>query len=248
MRTMAEVIFVGTSDAFGAAGRRQSAILLRGREGTALLDCGPTTNTGLASLGIARDEIDAIVVSHFHGDHFAGIPLLLLAARYQDRRTAPLCIAGPPGVEQRVRDLARAMSHPFDRDDPGFPIRFQELEHGVENAVGPLMVRVFGTHHNPDVEPRALDVEVDGKRIVFSGDTGWFDALPDRVRGADLFICECNFYDREYEYHLNYQTLLARRDAFQVKRMLLTHLSDEMAPLRGRCEFETADDGMKIEL
>ena len=93
-----------------------------------------------------------------------------------------------------------------------------------------------------------VDVELDGKRIVFSGDTGWFDELPGFVRGADLFICECNFYDRDYEYHLNYQTLLARRDRFDVKRMILTHFSEEMAPLRGRCEFETADDGMKIKL
>jgi len=245
---MAEVIFVGTSDAFGAAGRRQSAILVRGREGTALLDCGPTTNTGLAALGIPRDEIDAIVVSHFHGDHFAGIPLLLLGARYEDRRQAPLIIAGPPGVEERVRELARAMSHPFDAGDSGFAIHFQELERGVENPVGPLTVRVFETHHNPEVKPHGLDIEVDGKRIVFSGDTGWFDALPERVRGADLFICECNFHDRDYDFHLNYQTLLASRKAFDVKRMLLTHLSEEMAPLRGRCEFETADDGMKIEL
>lgn len=245
---MPEVVFVGTSDAFGAAGRRQTAILVRGREGTALLDCGPTTNTGLAALGISRDEIDAIVISHFHGDHFGGIPLLLLGARYEDQRTRPIRIAGPRGVEERVRELARAMSHPFDEEDWSFPIRFQELERGVENSVGPLTVRVFGTHHNRDVHPHALDVDVDERRIVFSGDTGWFDALPERVRGADLFICECNFYDREYEYHLNYQTLLARKDAFQVGRMVLTHLSEEMAPLRGRCEFETADDGMKIKL
>ena len=245
---MPEVIFVGTSDAFGAAGRRQTAILVRGREGSVLLDCGPTTNTGLSALGVPRDEIDAVVVSHFHGDHFGGIPLLLLGARYEDHRRKPIRIAGPRGVEARVRALADAMSHPIHEVDWTFPIYFTELEPGVETGVGPVTVRSFGTHHNPEVTPHALDVEVDDKRIVFSGDTGWFDELPDRVRGADLFICECNFYDRQYEYHLNYVTLLARRRDFEVKRMVLTHLSEEMAPLRGRCEFETADDGMKLKL
>ena len=75
---MSEVVFIGTSDAFGAGGRRQSAILARAPGGGVLLDCGTTTSTGLCELGISRDEIDAIVISHFHGDHYGGIPILLL--------------------------------------------------------------------------------------------------------------------------------------------------------------------------
>ena len=81
---MNEVVFVGTSDAFGAGGRRQSAILVRGPRGTLLMDCGATTNTGLAELGVDRNEIETILISHFHGDHFGGIPLFLLAALYED--------------------------------------------------------------------------------------------------------------------------------------------------------------------
>jgi ribonuclease BN (tRNA processing enzyme) len=245
---MPEVTFVGTSDAFGAAGRRQTAILIRGSEGTVLLDCGPTTNTGLAQLGVPRDAIDAIVISHFHGDHFGGIPLLLLGARYEDERTKPIRIAGPRGVEARVRRLAEAMAHPFDQPDWTYPVIFTELEPGTETDVGPVTVRVFEVHHNRDASPHALDVDVDGKRIVYSGDTGWFDELPARVKGADLFICECNFCERDYEYHLNYRTLSARKSEFDCKRMILTHLSEEMAHLRSRCDFETADDGMKIKL
>ena len=56
---MPEVLFVGTSDAFGAGGRRQSAVLVRGERGTALLDCGVTTNTGLNELGVSRDEVES---------------------------------------------------------------------------------------------------------------------------------------------------------------------------------------------
>ena len=66
---MSELVFVGTSDAFGAGGRRQSAILIRAASGTVLLDCGATTNTGLGQLEIERSEIDAILVTHFHAEH-----------------------------------------------------------------------------------------------------------------------------------------------------------------------------------
>ena len=103
---MSGLTFIGTSDAFGAGGRRQSAILLRAPNGAVLLDCAATTNTGLLQLGVSPSEIDAILISHFHGDHFGGIPLFLLAAQHQDHRKAPLAIAGPPGVEARVRSLA----------------------------------------------------------------------------------------------------------------------------------------------
>ncbi len=100
---MSEIVFIGTSDAFGAGGRRQSAALLRAPNGGVLIDCGATTSTGLCELGIERDEIDTILVSHFHGDHFSGIPILLLAALYEDERKQPLRIAGPPGIQMRVQ-------------------------------------------------------------------------------------------------------------------------------------------------
>ena len=104
-------------DAAGAAPRRRDIFF--SPRGTLLLDCGTTTNTGFAALDIDRDEIDAIVVSHFHADHFGGIPLFMLAARYVDGRRKPLHIAGPPDVEPRVRALAAAMGHPIS-DDLGF--------------------------------------------------------------------------------------------------------------------------------
>ena len=140
---MSEVVFIGTSDAFGAGGRRQSAILLRASSGTALLDCGATTNSGLRALGTDRDEIDTILISHFHGDHFGGIPLLLLAALYEDERRKPLWIAGPPGVESRVRSLATALGHPIEGREWGFPLHFEEFAVGRNTEVGPMQVSAF---------------------------------------------------------------------------------------------------------
>ncbi len=243
---MSDVTFIGTSDAFGAGGRRQSAIFVRGSYGGMLLDCGGTTCTGLAALGIDREEIETILVSHFHGDHFGGIPLLLLAAQYEDLRKKPLRIGGPPGIEARVRGLAAAMSHDVEERDWSFPIEFEELPAGRELEMGPVRVHSFETNHSPDSCPHGLVVDTGNGRIAYSGDTGWFDELPLRVAGSDLFICECTYTVPGYEYHLNLDTLTAQRSRFDCGRLVLTHLGEQMRERNRNAPIETADDGVSL--
>ncbi len=243
-----EIVFIGTSDAFGAGGRRQSAVLLRAPNGGVLLDCGATTNSGLADLQIDRAEIDTVLISHFHGDHFAGLPPLLLAALYEDQRVQPLRIAGPPGVEQRVRALAQAMGHPIDDRAWTFPMHFEEYPRGAEAELGPARIRSFDVHHQPDSKPHGLILTLGSHRIAYTGDTGWFDGLTREVAGSDLLICECTFATKNFKYHLSYEELIARREQFDCGRMILTHLGAEMTALRGTCEFETADDGLHLSV
>ncbi|MGH0037817.1 MAG: MBL fold metallo-hydrolase [Myxococcota bacterium] len=245
---MAEVVFVGTSDAFGAGGRRQSAIVVRGARGTALLDCGATTNTGLCALGIERDEIDSIVVSHFHGDHFGGIPLFLLAALYEDGRTRPLHIAGPPETELRVRALARAMGHSIESHELSFPLRFTEVTPGRVHPVGPVDITPFETRHQIEAHPHGYRVELGSETLVYSGDTGWFDALPRHVAGSNLFICECTLHRERLDFHLSLEQIEARRTSFDCDRLILTHLGAEMSRRRQEVSIETADDGLVVKL
>lgn len=245
---MTEVIFVGTSDAFGAGGRRQSAVLVRGPSGSVLVDCGLTTGTGLCELGVERGEIDAIAVSHFHGDHFGGIPSLLLAALYEDGRTEPLRIAGPPGVQRRVYDLADAMGYGIEERDWSFPIVFEEVPEGKTVELGPVRVSSFGVVHQPHTQPHGLLIDTGRERIAYSGDTGWFEDLPRRVAGSQLFVCECTYYQETFEYHLSYEQLVSRRADFDCGRILLTHLGQEMSARRGQGEFDTADDGLVVRL
>jgi ribonuclease BN (tRNA processing enzyme) len=242
------VIFVGTSDAFGTGGRRQSAYLIEGRTGRILLDCAPTTLTGFEDLGIARDSIDVICVSHFHGDHFGGVPQFLLAARFVDRRARPLHVMGPRGLEERVRGVATALGHPFADGSLGFPLRFHEFGADRELDVGPFHVEAFPTHHAPDSMPHGLIVSTGAHRIAYSGDTGWFDGLPRAVGRSDLFICECTQEVSRWEYHLAYEELHARHAEFDCDRIVLTHLGPDMRKRDTAEPFELADDGMIIDL
>ena len=242
-----ELVFVGTSDAFGAGGRRQSALLLRSDAGALLLDCAPTTGTGLAALGLARESIDAIAISHFHADHFAGVPQFLLAANFEDQRRRPLAVAGPPGIETRVRAVAAAAGTDLERP-LSYPLHFIEWGGDEPVALGGAQVRTFRTYHQEVTEPHGFVIECGGKHLAYSGDTGWFDALPDAVGAVDLFVCECTFYEREFEYHLSYQQFAKHAHTFRCGRIVLTHFSEEMSGRRGQLAFETADDGLCITL
>jgi ribonuclease BN (tRNA processing enzyme) len=245
---MREVVFVGTSDAFGAGGRRQSAYLVRAASGSVLLDCGTTTGTGLAALGIEREEVDAIVLSHFHADHFGGVPLFLLGALYEDARRKPLIVAGPPGVEMRVRGAATALGHSIEGRRWSFPLHFVDLPAGAERTVGPVSICPFETLHSPESHPHGFTVSAGGRRITYSGDTGWFDALPARVRGSELFVCECTFVSPEFEYHLSLEELAGRRAEFDCGRMILTHLGEAMRSREQHDAYEVADDGLVAKL
>jgi len=245
---MSRLTFIGTSDAFGAGGRRQAAIFVETATGGLLLDCAPTTNTGLAELGIARDAVDAIAISHFHADHFAGVPGFLLAAIYEDRRRHPLVVAGPAGVEARVRGAADAIGSGLAGRELPFALRWVEPPAEQSVDVGPATLRSFAVAHQPDSCPHGLHVESGGRRLVYSGDTGWFDDLPRHTRGADLFVCECTFAEPVIPEHMAYSELVTRASRFDCERIVLTHLGTTMTERRGQLELPTADDGLTLEI
>lgn len=245
---MSEVVFIGTSDAFGAGGRRQSAIFARGERGGMLFDCGGTTNTGLAQLGIPRVEVDVILISHFHGDHFGGIPAFLYASLYTDARTHPLEIVGPPKIQARVHALATALGHHLNDREWTFPIRYREIRAGEQFAAGPAQIKAFATQHQADAHPQGYCVKLGREEIAYSGDTGWFEELPHHIAGSDLFICECTLHRAELDFHLSLEELREHRDDLDCGRLILTHLGQEMSDQRGQIEIETADDGMAVKL
>jgi ribonuclease BN (tRNA processing enzyme) len=241
-----EIIFIGTGDAFASGGRRNSSILLRDGSRTLLLDCGPTTLGGLKELGIDPREIDGIVVSHFHGDHSGGIPFFLLDAKYENPRTRPLVIVGPPGIEQRVKDMCSAFSY-FCDEESEYEARFHELSTEGPIDVGGLAVHSYPAHHHPETSPHMVALESEQRRLFFTGDTGWHEALPERVGAASLLISECVYYEPVFEYHLSHVQLERYRDRFRCDRMILTHLGSQVLGDRDRMQFDTAEEGLRLE-
>ncbi|TMA52839.1 MAG: MBL fold metallo-hydrolase, partial [Deltaproteobacteria bacterium] len=128
---LVRVTVLGSGDAFGSGGRWHSAYLVESAGATFLLDCGPTILQSLKSGGHDTGRIDFVLVSHLHGDHFGGIPFLFMEYIYEQPRTRPLRVYGPPGTERRVRALFAALYEKNAGMPMPFPVRFEELEPGT---------------------------------------------------------------------------------------------------------------------
>jgi ribonuclease BN (tRNA processing enzyme) len=244
-----QVQFVGCGDAFGSGGRFNTCLHLCGSTANILIDCGASSLPALKRCGVDRNAIDSILVTHFHGDHFAGIPFFMLDAHFVSRRERPLTIAGPPGLANWYRRIFEA-TYPGGVDNKfRFSLTLHEFAPGRTDAVGAVQVTPFHVIHDDKAGPCfAYRVSVEDRIITYSGDTQWTDNLVEAARDADLFICECYVRTRPVKAHLSLTELEREVPRIGAKRVVLTHMSEGMlADLTG-VPYETASDGLIVEV
>jgi ribonuclease BN (tRNA processing enzyme) len=242
------VRFLGSGDNFGSGGRFQACIHVDAGQTRFLLDCGASSLIAMKRAGIRSDGIEAILISHLHGDHFGGIPFFILDAQLISRREASLIIAGPPGLKRRVHEAMEVFYPGSSAVERKFSIEYVEMTEGEVTRLGDLTILPARVIHGSGAPAYALRVECAGKIIAYSGDAEWSDALRTVAAGADLFICESYFFEKPMKNHLNYRTLMAHRGELGCKRLLLTHLGEDMLSRRGEIETEMAEDGLEILL
>jgi ribonuclease BN (tRNA processing enzyme) len=239
--------FLGCGDAFAAGGRFHTSFLLEGGEEPLLIDCGATTLIALKREGLDPSSIGCVVLSHLHGDHYGGLPWLVLAGQFA-KRSRELVIAGPPETGARFAQAFEALYPGAPGAPRSFETRVVEMVERVPRTIGPAVVTTFAVSHTPATHPHALRIEYGGKVIAYSGDTEWTDALLEVADGADLFVCECQQYDRPVSGHLDFLTLSARRAELGCRRLIVTHLGEEMLARVGELDVQAAEDGMVVEV
>lgn len=240
--------FLGSGDAFGSGGRFNTCILVEAAAAVFLIDCGASSLIAMRRFRVAPNRVRTIFITHLHGDHFGGLPFFILDAQLVSRRVESLTIAGPPGLRQRLAEASEALFPGSTRVERRFAIETIELEPGASRSVNGILVTPYLVVHPSGAPPLALRLEVEGKVVAYSGDTEWTDALVPAARGADLFISEAYFFEKQVKFHLDYLTLRRHLGELRPKRLMLTHMSQDMLARLGALEHETADDGKTIEL
>lgn len=243
-----KLFVLGCGDAFGSGGRFQSSYLFKAADRVFLLDCGPTTLLAMKRAGLDPSALDVVLISHLHGDHCGGLPFLFIEYLYRSPRSRPLQIAGPATTQTKVTELFRLMYGSGKSTNPLPPIAFHTLSPDQPACIAGIEVLPFRVPHQTHEVSLGLEVRYEGKRILFSGDSAWTDLFIERARGVDLFLCECSFYDRSESNHVSFAELRESLPRLQCKRLLLTHLGDEMLARQKELPVSLADDGLVIDL
>jgi ribonuclease BN (tRNA processing enzyme) len=240
--------FVGCGDALGSGGRFNTCFHVTGERVNFLIDCGASSLPALKRLAIARDAIDLILITHFHGDHFAGLPFLLLDAQFT-RRTRPLVVAGPEGIETRLTQVMEALFEHSSQTKQRFDLSVVALKPEETQTFGAVKVTPFPVVHGLSGGPfLAYRIEAEGRVIAYSADTEWTETLIPAARDADLFIAEAYYYDKVVKNHLSLKTLEAHLAEIKPKRLILTHMSDDMLGRLETLDHTAASDGMIVEV
>ena len=216
------VRFVGSGDSFGSGGRFQTCIVVDGPRSRFAIDFGASSLIALSQQGVDHNSLDAILLTHLHGDHCGGVPFLLMDA---------------------IRDALFPGSGAMT---PRFPLEWIAMEPGRAHPVLDLVVTPEPARHTRETNPTALRVEVDGRVVTYTGDTEWTEDVARAARGADLLIAECYFHDKPVKWHLNYPDIVAHAKGVGARRVILTHMSREMLAHAGAVPEECAYDGLVV--
>lgn len=243
-----KVTFIGTGDAFGSGGRFNTCIMVEtDNHRRFLIDYGATSLVAMKKLGIDSNSIDAIFITHLHGDHFGGLPFFLLDAQFSKRNT-PLVLVGPATFKQRLHEAREVLFSGSSETPPKFDLVIDEFAVEEPYRWTDLTITPYEVDHFCGAPPLAVRMEHEGKIVAYTGDTQWTDTLIEVCADADLMIAEAYYFEKKIKWHLDYLSLMANIDRIKPKRLVITHMSEDMLGRVDEVGCDVAEDGKVFEI
>ena len=194
-----------------------------------LLDIGPDIPHRMAEERVDWPDMDAIWISHFHLDHFGGLPPFLFSLRWAPQttnRTKPLRLVGPHGLQNLLQTINAANNYRLFTQR--FPVEVIEIKPDEQFEFVPrLMAQTMKTPHtNESLALHLTDSE--GKRLVYTSDTGFTEELGVFAKKADVLLLECSFRrNKPLQTHLELTEAMSLARECDPKRLVLTHFYPE---------------------
>ncbi|EDY61539.1 MULTISPECIES: MBL fold metallo-hydrolase [Streptomyces] len=244
------VTIAGSGDAFGSGGRFQACTHIAPSHAPAILiDCGTTSLTALRSLDLDPGEVTLVAVTHLHGDHFGGLPFLVLDGQFR-RRTTDLRIIGPPGTRRRLTETMEALFPGSSTVTRRFTTVVDEIAPDETLSVPShgLHIEAHPADHSAGAPALSLRLTLANRTLAFSGDTAWTPTLPEVAADSDLFLCEGYTWGRKVPGHMEVTDLVNNRETLNTTRLLLTHPSPGVLDQQATLPFELASDGTTVDI
>ena len=216
---------VGSGDAFGSGGRFNTCFQVESANAVLLIDCGASSLVALKARGLDPDRLDGVILSHLHGDHFGGLPFLLMDAQHLSRRQRPFVVAGPPGTRARITAALEVLFPGAGATRWRFAWDTVEIEPGQPQDILGHRLVTAEVQHPAGAPSTALRLSDGDATLAYSGDTEWTDALLPIAHGARLLIIECSGYAGRIPYHLTWEILKPRLPQLRAQRIMLTHMN-----------------------
>jgi ribonuclease BN (tRNA processing enzyme) len=240
------VVTVGTGTAAPAAGRVQSGVIVETSDVRLLMDCGSGVASRMASIGYRWQDITHVAITHFHADHTLDVPTLIFAWRYGmlPRREAPVTLVGPVGLVSWLERCAALVDPDLMKPPP--LITVLEVASGGEVTLGDGVALEARKVPHTD-ESVAYSVSGSGRRVVFTGDTGFNPDLGAWAAGCDLFLSECSLPDSlALPNHLTPRQCGALAAIARPRLLALTHFYPPVEQVDIAGEVAEAFDGAMV--
>jgi len=224
-----EIYFLGVGEALDANQPNTSILLKANAEeaaGRILLDCGFSVPQHFFTLEPDPEELEILWISHFHGDHFFGTPLLLLWFWEMGRRK-PLHIVGPPGVAAIIKQ-AVDLAYPNLWPRLGFALSFVEIVAGAQKKISDTVWQAaYNEHSQPCLSVR---IELHGKAIFYSGDGRPTPMTRSLAEGCDIIIHEAYGFEDTTPGHGSIGACLDFTRNAGVTQIALVHVQRNIRP------------------
>ncbi len=246
--TQLRIIFLGTGGSWPTVKRNVSSLAIKRGSEILLFDCGEGTQRQFQQSNLSYMQISKIFITHFHGDHFLGLPGLIQTMQLNDRDT-PLHIYGPKGMEELTDHLLtlgyfrpsyEIISHDITNGDKvefeDYNIHMLKVKHNVpaysycleeHQRPGKSITLGNGKHITPDM---ILGPSRKGRKIVISGDTIPCEEMIAFSKNADVLVHEATFDSelediaKEYGHTTAAQAAEIAKKA-KVEKLFLVHIS-----------------------
>ena len=220
-----DLTFIGSGNAFAPGGLCWNGFVVNRKY---LFETPPQALMSLHQVGIDPNTIEVVILSHHHGDHFLGMPNLLLHWKYMGR-TTPVKIVGPPDTK-KLSELLGETVYPglMDLD---FDVEWIVARPGRCLKVGDLVIEpVEAIHDDRLIMSLGFHCYINGRKLGYTGDSILCDGVKDLARSSEILISECASKSDNIPVHMNLDDdiPIVRDTMPTASELILTHITPDV--------------------